>query len=358
MFRVASQFCRRFPALSLGRRSDIAHSTLAIGLATLVILALGATSRALLPAGSTEPVVRTSGGYVTTSDSWIEQLTNPSAWRDGRFRSRSRPMSREEARREREQEEREAREERLREEREAREEAMERAREYGRERGTYRTVCVRLCDGYFFPISFATTPDRFAADEAACNARCASGARLYVYPNPGAEPEDMRDVRGQPYTALKNAFLFRTQYVEACTCKPHPWEREALDRHRLYAERAQKGRRAIAAKVQSTRRDTAGGSANTTARGVGVAATDPVAPTDSAGAPTEPDQATSATEVAENPQRPDGAMLLGAPEAKRATRRTQRPRSAREPSRERRAASNRQGNGKPEWASRVFGGNY
>ncbi|HEY6027233.1 MAG TPA: DUF2865 domain-containing protein, partial [Pseudolabrys sp.] len=27
--------------------------------------------------------------------------------------------------------------------------------------GTYRTVCVRTCDGYYFPISFATTPDRF-----------------------------------------------------------------------------------------------------------------------------------------------------------------------------------------------------
>src|SRR5690606_29512315 len=114
-----------------------------------------------------EAVVRTSGAYFTTSDSWLDQLTNPSAWRNGRFRSRSRPMSREEARREREEEAREAREERLREEREAREATWDRVREYGRRHGTYRTVCVRLCDGFFFPISFATTPDRFGADEAA-----------------------------------------------------------------------------------------------------------------------------------------------------------------------------------------------
>ncbi len=341
MFRVASHFRRRLLVLLSGRSFDIAHSALAIGLAALAVLALGATSRALLSAGSAELVVRTSGGYLTTSDAWLEQLTNPSAWRDGRFRARSRPMSREEARREREQEEREAREERLREEREAREEALGRAREYGRERGTYRTVCVRLCDGYFFPISFATTPDRFAADEAACNARCASGARLYVYPNPGAEPDEMRDVRGQPYTALKNAFLFRTQYVEACTCKPHPWEREALDRHRLYAERAQKGRRAVAAKVQPTRREAAGRGTNAVAQ------------------PDEASEDMPATDVAENPQRPGGAMLLGAPEVKRATRRAQRSRTAQEPSRERRATgSRREGSGKPEWASRVFGGNY
>ena len=28
---------------------------------------------------------------------------------------------------------------------------------------TYRTVCVRLCDGYYFPISFSTLPSHFAA---------------------------------------------------------------------------------------------------------------------------------------------------------------------------------------------------
>ena len=26
--------------------------------------------------------------------------------------------------------------------------------------GTYRTMCVRLCDGYYFPISFTTTRER------------------------------------------------------------------------------------------------------------------------------------------------------------------------------------------------------
>src|SRR5438874_5356116 len=27
--------------------------------------------------------------------------------------------------------------------------------------GTFRTVCVRTCDGFYFPISFATVPSRF-----------------------------------------------------------------------------------------------------------------------------------------------------------------------------------------------------
>lgn len=333
MFRLDLHLRRRVPGFSSEHHSDVARSGLAVALAALAVLAIGASSRTLLSA--TDARDKTTGAYVTTSDSWFDQLTNPSAWRSGRFRGQSRPMSREEARREREQEEREAREERLRDEREAREEAMEEAREYARERGTYRTVCVRLCDGFYFPISFATTPDRFGADEAACNARCSSGARLYVYPNPGGEPEDMRDVRGQPYTALKNAFLFRTEYVEACTCKPHPWEREALNRHRLYAERAQKGRRAVAAKVQPARREAGAGEV-----------------------PPEPGQVPPATASAETPERPGGAMLLGSPEPKRAQP-AQRPRSAQASSRERRSTGNRRGgSSKPEWASRVFGGNY
>lgn len=100
---------------------------------------------------------------------------------------------------------------------------------------TYRTVCVRLCDGYYFPISYATTPDHFAKDSAKCEASCGSPARLYVYENPGSESESMEDLAGRPYSELKTAFLYRTEYVPSCSCKAQPWEQEAQDRHRLYA---------------------------------------------------------------------------------------------------------------------------
>lgn len=45
----------------------------------------------------------------------------------------------------------------------------------------------------------------------------------------------MRDLRGQPYSRLPTAFQYRTTYDESCKCKPHPWEQEAQDRHRMYA---------------------------------------------------------------------------------------------------------------------------
>jgi Protein of unknown function (DUF2865). len=55
--------------------------------------------------------------------------------------------------------------------------------------GTFRTVCVRSCDGYYFPISYSTVQSRFADDQRTCQRECpATEAQLYTYRNPG---EDM-----------------------------------------------------------------------------------------------------------------------------------------------------------------------
>jgi hypothetical protein len=101
--------------------------------------------------------------------------------------------------------------------------------------GTYRTLCVRLCDGYYFPISFSATRDRLPRDAKTCENSCGGQARLFIYSNPGADVEDMVDLRGQPYKQLSTAFLYRTEYVPQCRCKPNPWDAEAQERHRMYA---------------------------------------------------------------------------------------------------------------------------
>jgi len=86
--------------------------------------------------------------------------------------------------------------------------------------GTYRTVCVRTCDGGYFPISFATVPARFPDDEKTCKALCpATDAALYAYRNPGEDINQATSVNGQPYTALPNAFHFRTEFNPSCACK-------------------------------------------------------------------------------------------------------------------------------------------
>lgn len=99
---------------------------------------------------------------------------------------------------------------------------------------TYRTICVRACDGFFFPISFATTRNNFAADQKKCQASC-NEARLFVYRNPGEGVEDAIDLSGRPYTRIPNAFKFRKVHVEQCGCRPPPWTEAELQRHQSYA---------------------------------------------------------------------------------------------------------------------------
>ncbi len=55
--------------------------------------------------------------------------------------------------------------------------------------GTYHTVCVRTCDGYYFPISYSTLPSHFADDDQlTCQRVCpAAEVALYSYRNPGEE---------------------------------------------------------------------------------------------------------------------------------------------------------------------------
>ena len=106
--------------------------------------------------------------------------------------------------------------------------------------GTYRTLCVRLCDGFYFPVSDSTRRERLSADAKQCEQRCPARSRLFVHRNPGEDVEDMVDLRGHPYRNLRTAHLYQTKYVADCTCHGNPWDEAALARHRTYAEDARK----------------------------------------------------------------------------------------------------------------------
>jgi hypothetical protein len=86
--------------------------------------------------------------------------------------------------------------------------------------GTYRTVCVRTCDGFYFPISFATVPSRFADDEKTCRNLCpAADATLFSYRNPGEDMNSAVSINGQAYSSSPNAFRYRTEFNPSCSCK-------------------------------------------------------------------------------------------------------------------------------------------
>lgn len=102
---------------------------------------------------------------------------------------------------------------------------------------TYRTLCVRLCDGYYFPISYATLQNHFQRDQDACQSRCAAPVELYYHQNPGGAVEQMLSFKSQaPYTSLKTAFRYRQQMVPGCSCKAAEYVPSAADKGERKAE--------------------------------------------------------------------------------------------------------------------------
>jgi len=86
--------------------------------------------------------------------------------------------------------------------------------------GMFRTICVRTCDGYYFPISFTAPPSRFQDDERTCQRMCpAAAVTLYSYRNPGEEVAQAVSIGGQPYSELPTAFRYRQEFNAACSCR-------------------------------------------------------------------------------------------------------------------------------------------
>src|ERR1700737_2779849 len=95
------------------------------------------------------------------------------------------------------------------------------AADLGPQSGTFRTVCVRSCDGAYFPISFATVPARFPDDEKTCKNLCpAAEATLFTYRNPGENRNQAVSINGQPYSSSPNAYRYRQEFNPSCACDP------------------------------------------------------------------------------------------------------------------------------------------
>lgn len=93
----------------------------------------------------------------------------------------------------------------------------------GRVSGNFRTMCVRTCDGYYFPISNSVPQSSFERDQQACQAMCpGSPVELHIHRMPGQEAEDMVSAStGQRYRDLANAFVYRKKAIRstpACSC--------------------------------------------------------------------------------------------------------------------------------------------
>ena len=88
---------------------------------------------------------------------------------------------------------------------------------------TRRTMCVRLCDGYVFPLGTIKAQSELPAHAAACSAACPGAATQLYTLMPGVSeerPDAARSiVTGQPYSRLATADLFRKTHVASCSCQ-------------------------------------------------------------------------------------------------------------------------------------------
>ena len=101
--------------------------------------------------------------------------------------------------------------------------------------GAYRTLCVRTCDGYYFPISSRASSRRFSRDARQCEAMCGSESKLFYLPKGSDDVKNMTDTSGRVYGRLPTAFAYRKALINGCSCKPMPWSSAETARHDQYA---------------------------------------------------------------------------------------------------------------------------
>ncbi len=99
--------------------------------------------------------------------------------------------------------------------------------------GNLRTLCVRTCDGGFFPISSNATPADFSRDAATCARMCpGTQTELYYHSMLDQEMSDMiSTATGQPYKELSTAFAYRNRKdtkSSTCSCNLNAYYQDAL----------------------------------------------------------------------------------------------------------------------------------
>lgn len=84
--------------------------------------------------------------------------------------------------------------------------------------GGRTAVCVRTCDGFFFPVNYEGLTAR-DEHESVCQALCPAAETRVFYMRLGADINTAATRGGEPYTSLPMAMKYRESRVEDCSCK-------------------------------------------------------------------------------------------------------------------------------------------
>ena len=86
-------------------------------------------------------------------------------------------------------------------------------RKYATNRRSRAAVCVRLCDGFYFPSDNTTGGDE------GCASQCPDAPTAFYSEPPGSDRiEDAVSLQGAPYSALPVANRHQTSFDSTCTC--------------------------------------------------------------------------------------------------------------------------------------------
>jgi hypothetical protein len=89
----------------------------------------------------------------------------------------------------------------------------------GEARAGSKAVCVRACDGAFFPVSYSAGSGRLDDLEDMCHALCPNAdVSLYTYPASG-EIEQAVSISGARYVDSPNALQYRKTFDSSCSCR-------------------------------------------------------------------------------------------------------------------------------------------
>jgi hypothetical protein len=172
-----------------------------------------------------------------------------------------------------------------------------------RPQGGPMAICVRSCDGGFFPITYSAKRAQLDDLNALCKAMCpGTEAKLYTQ-SQWKGLESAISVDGEPYADHPNARKFETSYDPSCGCKPpgQSWTEALAEAERILAERNKKDEMVTAEQAEQMSRPLAPGDPR---------AKKPVGPTPAAQAAAPPlaegSVTTGAPEVFRDVVGPDG----------------------------------------------------
>ncbi|MBI1867885.1 MAG: DUF2865 domain-containing protein [Methylocystis sp.] len=109
--------------------------------------------------------------------------------------------------------------------------------EDGRPQGGSMAICVRACDGGFFPVSYAARRGNLAELADLCKALCPNAETTLYTRSPYRDVNTAVSIDGAPYADHPNALKFQKTFDPTCACKApdKTWVETLADAERMVA---------------------------------------------------------------------------------------------------------------------------